>query len=218
MALTRLERGLEEFKDEMLGFKNEMLEFKNEMLEFKNEMLGFKDEMSEFKDEMLEFKNEMSEFKNESKRMNKQWGHLAQKMGMLVEDMVIPSLPAVIEDRFGMEIETMSSRIIQRHPTTKQRKEYDAIAVAGDYVFLNFTTSRLLSRDIEEFAKEIEELREFFPEYKEKKIIGILAIPLAEYPDASVITYAERSGFLVLGLGDWLMEVKNSEGFTPKEW
>lgn len=33
-----------------------------------------------------------------------------------------------------------------------------------------------------------------------------------------VIKYAEKSGFLVIAVGDKLMEVRNSKGFLPKEW
>ncbi len=34
----------------------------------------------------------------------------------------------------------------------------------------------------------------------------------------SVIKYAEKLGFLVIAVGDKLMEIRNSKGFRPKEW
>lgn len=34
----------------------------------------------------------------------------------------------------------------------------------------------------------------------------------------SVIKYAEKSGCFVIVVGDKLMEVRNSKGFSPKEW
>jgi hypothetical protein len=45
--------------------------------------------------------------------------------------------------------------------------------------------------------------------------VGILA---SLYIDPGVIAYAEKAGFMVLAVGDQLMEVKNSPGFKPKEW
>ena len=36
--------------------------------------------------------------------------------------------------------------------------------------------------------------------------------------DEGALKYAEKSGFLVLAVGDALMEVKNTKGFKPKEW
>lgn len=45
--------------------------------------------------------------------------------------------------------------------------------------------------------------------------MGIMAsLPVAE----SVIKHAEKSGFLVIAVGDKVMEVRNSKGFSPKEW
>ncbi len=66
-----------------------------------------------------------------------------------------------------------------------------------------------------EFNKLYNKFRDFFPEYKTKKVVGMMA-SLAV--DESVIKYAEKSGFLVLSVGDKIMEVKNSKGFKPKEW
>jgi hypothetical protein len=36
--------------------------------------------------------------------------------------------------------------------------------------------------------------------------------------EESVLTYAEKHGFLVLAVGDEVMEVKNHPGFEPKRW
>jgi hypothetical protein len=45
--------------------------------------------------------------------------------------------------------------------------------------------------------------------------VGILA-SLAV--DDSVLSYAEKQGFLVLAVGDELMEIKNRPDFEPKRW
>jgi hypothetical protein len=34
----------------------------------------------------------------------------------------------------------------------------------------------------------------------------------------SVLSYADKQGFLVLAVGDELMEIKNRPGFEPKRW
>ena len=38
------------------------------------------------------------------------------------------------------------------------------------------------------------------------------------YIDQLVMTYAERNGFLVLGVGMEIMEIKNLPDFEPKVW
>ena len=135
-------------------------------------------------------------------------------MGTMVEDLVYPSLTRIIDEQFGMVPESIAIRLRKRLPDGRQ-KEFDAIAVSGNVVFLNSTKSTLQSKDIDDFIREIQILREFFPEYRDKKIVGILATLTI---DNSVLAYAEKKGFLVLAVGDEIMEVKNSKDFQPKYW
>ena len=168
-------------------------------------------EFKEFRDEMRAFRDEM---RQQSREMNQKWGELANKMGTLVEDLVAPNLPRIVREQFGFDVSDLMVRR-KRKLSDGRTKEFDAIAVAEGHVFLNYTVSTLRPRDVDAFPAEISALREFLREYNELKVIGILA---SLYVDPGVITYAERAGFLVLGVGDQIMEVKNSPGFKPKEW
>ena len=94
-------------------------------------------------------------------------------------------------------------------------KEFDLIAVSEEYVFLNSIKSTLDSKDVNAFVKEISLFWEFFPEYRSKKLIGLLA---SLSVDKSVLTYAERKGFLVLAVGMEIMEIQNRPDFEPKRW
>ena len=169
------------------------------------------DEMSDFKDEMSDFKKEM---RAQNKEMNIRWGELASKMGTMVEDLVAPSLPRIVREEYDIEITDLTVRRTIKLPDGK-RNEYDAIAVAGSYLFLNSTKSTLRHKDIEAFKDEIKGFREILPGYGDKKIIGLLA---SLYVDEGFIDQAEKQGFFVLGIGEHLMDIKNSKGFKPKEW
>ncbi|KJR43067.1 hypothetical protein MCHI_001035, partial [Candidatus Magnetoovum chiemensis] len=94
-------------------------------------------------------------------------------------------------------------------------QEFDVYALAGDYVFLNSTKSTLKPEYVDRFVEDIASFRMLYPEYKDKPLIGILA---SLYVDPSVLTYAERQGFIVISVGDEIMEVKNSKGFKAKLW
>ena len=204
---------MREFKDEMLAFKDEMREFKDEMRAFKDEMLAFKDEMREFKDEMLAFKNEMREFKKE---INKKWGDLANKMGTMAEDLVAPSVPRILRqivDCPDGQVESMAVHVRRLHPVDRREREFDVVAVCGEYVLINETKSRLNTGNVDDFIARMPEAREFFPEYSDKKFIGAIA---SLYVDESVVRYGERQGLIVLGFGEGVMEVLNSPGFRPK--
>ncbi len=89
----------------------------------------------------------MKEFREEAekdrKKMNKKWGEMARKMGTMVEDLVAPSLPRIIKEEYGLDMDFMGVRIKKR--INGRIKEYDAIAVAGDYVYMNSTKSTLES-------------------------------------------------------------------------
>jgi hypothetical protein len=188
------------------------------MKDFKDEMKDFKDEMKDFKDEMKDFKDEMRIYKDQSERqireMNRQWGELSNKLGTLVEDLVAPSLPRIIQETLGREVLDLSIRRKKRLADGRVQ-EFDAVVVTDDLIGLNSTKSTLRSTDVDKFVEEIAAFREFFPEYRDRPVVGLLASLMV---DPSVLNYAEKTGFLVLATGDGLMEVQNHPGFEPKYW
>lgn len=187
---------------------------------FKDEMTDFKDERRVFKDEMTDFKDERRDFKDETRRqhreMNKKWGELSNKLGTLVEDLVAPSLPRIVEERLGERTyDLFMERPRRRSPDGRRVKEFDAVLVTPACVYLNSTKATLRITDVDGFVADIAEFRTFFPEHDALPLVGILAGLSVE---KSVLAYAEKQGFLVLAVGDELMEVKNRSGFEPKRW
>ena len=199
--VSRLERALEDF------VTNVGIEF-NKLY---NSQMRTEAELREFKDEMRTFKEENRQQRRE---MNIKWGEMARKLGTITEDLVAPSIPRIIKEEYGLEVTDLMVRRKKRLMDGRS-KEYDAIAVAGEYVFVDETKSTLDSEDVKDFIEDIQGFREIFPEYEGKKIIGVLS---SLYVDESVIKYAEKAGFLVFAVGEALMEVKNTKGFKPKEW
>ena len=199
--VSRLERALEDF------VTNVGIEF-NKLY---NSQMRTEAEIREFKDEMRTFKEENRQQRRE---MNIKWGELARKLGTITEDLVAPSIPSIINEMFGLDVVFLGIRM-KKKLQDGRIKEYDAIAVAGEYVYVDETKSTLDSEDVKDFIEDIQGFREIFPEYEGKKIIGVLS---SLYVDESVIKYAEKAGFLVFAVGEALMEVKNTKGFKPKEW
>ena len=105
---------------------------------------------------------------------------------------------------------------MKRRNLRGQLKEFDVIATCGDYLFVNETKSKLAAEHIKAFIEEtLPIVRDFFPEYADKRVIGIMA---SLYIDESLVRYGERQGLIVLGFGEDLMDVLNSSGFVPKAW
>lgn len=196
---------------EVAQLSREMKDFKDEMRVFKDEMKDFKDEMSAFKDEMIDFKDEMRTFREESERdrrkMNRRWGELANKMGTLAEDIVAPNLPRVARELLGCEIVELFT-VRMRKEVQGRRAEYDVLVVCPDSVWINETKSSLRSRDVDELVDKLGEFRDFFPEYRDRKLVGVLASLSA---DESMVRRASASGILVMAMGAETMDVLNPE-------
>ena len=202
-AQLRMEMELQALKEDTLAFKGEMRTFKDEMSAFKDEMRAFKDEMRAFKDEG----------RAQNREMNRRWGELANRLGTMVEDLVAPSLPRVVREVLGLEIDDLMIRYRRRR--NGGTYEYDAIALTEDLVVLNYTKATLSSRDVDRFVEDIGRFREIFPEHAGRPIVGVLA---SLSVDPSVLAFAETTGFVVLAVGDQVMEVKNRPGFEPRRW
>jgi hypothetical protein len=164
--------------------------------------------------EMRDFKEEMLDFKGETR---KRWGELSNKMGTMAEDLVAPSIERVLWETAGCakdEVEYVAVRVKRRHPDTKMRQEFDVIAVCDEYLLVNETKSSLTPDAMKTFVESrLRSIREFFPEYADKQIIGAVA---SLYVDESLVRYGERLGSIVLGFGEDLMDVLNAPGFVPK--
>jgi hypothetical protein len=162
----------------------------------------------------LELREYKEESRAERREMNRKWGDLANKLGTMVEDLVYPSLPRVLRETFDQEFDSIYARIWHRLPDGR-RKEFDAYALAAELAVVNSTKATLRSADVDGMVEEIAAFREFVPTQAHLPVVGILATLSVE---ESVLNYAERMGFLVLAVGDQVMEIKNRPGFEPKRW
>ena len=187
-----------------------------EMREFKEEMRLLSERLDR---DIEESKQDRLDRKLEQRRFNQELGAIARKQGRMAEDLVAPSICRILRETLGVSPSSECSqaeRVRRYHPDVRSRmKEFDVIAVCGDYVMVNETKSKLDPSNIPELLETIREFREYFPEYKDKKIIGSLA---TLYADESLIKYASREGILILAVGEELMDVMNEPGFEPTKF
>jgi len=232
VALARLSeevtltvRAVRDLRVEMGEFKNEMAEFKEQMAESAARSERY---MGEFKQQMAESwarsSREMDEFKEESRRerreFNQKLGQIAQSHGRLVEDIAAPSVPRVLRALLGLpeseELNTFTVRMRRAHPERPGScVEVDALAAHGDVLLLVEVKSTLTPDVVTGFAARLPELKEFFPEYAGRAVIGAVASVFV--PD-SLVAQAERLGLLVLAAGDDLLSIQNSAGFVPRRF
>ncbi len=219
----RVESDLALLSMEMKDFKNEMLEFKVEMKDFKNEMLSFKDEMKDFKDEMRDHKNESilfrEEMRQEKLRHNLELGKIANKQGRMAEDLVAPSVCRIMKEALGIDDSEgciANVRVIRPYKgDRKNTREFDVISECRDYVLINETKSSLISRDVQGLLKTISRIRDYFPEFDNRKLIGSVA---SLHIAPGVVNFATKNGILALAVGHELMDIQNPAGFRPTVW
>ncbi len=173
-------------------------------------------EMAEFKEEMRQFREDS---KPENREFNRRLGDIANKQGRLIEDIVAPSICRVMKQALGMDEDAAcyANERIKRalRGDFRHIREFDVVAECGDYVMVNETKSSLRARDVTGLIETISVVREYFPEFQARKIIGSVA---SVYVDESVVNFATRNGVLVLAVGDDLMDIQNPEEFRPAVW
>ncbi|MBX3126422.1 MAG: hypothetical protein KF718_06880 [Polyangiaceae bacterium] len=217
VAQVTAARSLDRLSREMTDFKREMAQFKDEMAQFKDEMASSWERNDRARaDDRRDWEVRLAEDRRD---WNRRWGELSNRLGTMVEDLVAPSLPRVAEPYLqlpeGYPIET-ALRVKRRHPADPSRtREVDALCSSPSTWIVCEARSRLTARHVSAFAQGLAELREFFPEYRDRRLFGCLA-SLAVEPE--VVTFAERGGLLVLAIGDELMDVLNSPGFVPRAY
>ncbi|MCX7896303.1 MAG: hypothetical protein N2441_00295 [Rhodocyclaceae bacterium] len=200
---------LRDLAKEMADFKIEMLEFKNEMAEFKNEMAEFKNEMAEFKNEMAEFKNEV---RADRKEMNRRWGELVNKWGSIAEDLVYPNIPRIAKELFGAStFEFLGLRVKRSHHEQRGKmREFDTVAAWPDHFLLVEVKASLRPEYFKDFAAFLlsGEVWDYFPEYRERKLIPIFASFSLSASDLAFLTKQRIYG---MALGDETMEILNAQ-------
>ncbi len=167
--------------------------------------------------EMREFKQEMREAEQRSeqehKRFRQELAHITFNMGRMAEDLVAPSMPGILAQIIGCEGEPQMRGVRIRKQAEGRSKEYDVLAICGEYLLITEVKNRLRTGDVDDLRTALQEARTFLPEYAEKQIIGALA---TFYVDETQVRHAERQGLVVLGVVDGLMQVLNQDGFQPQ--
>ncbi len=162
-----------------------------------------------------ETKANLDQLSAESRASDKRWGELAKKMGTMVEDLLAPSIANVFQQITGIDEEPLCDfRFRQEHRRTRQRREFDAAARAGDTYLVVEVKATVRSEDIVDFAKLLPEVRHFCRDAEGLEVIGAMGSLHIE-PD--LVTAGERRGLVMIAMGGGLLQILNSPGFKPKK-
>jgi hypothetical protein len=215
----RLEAVLEEFiKSVGIEFNklyNSQMRTEAELREFRKDIekdrKRLEEEMKAFEERLEKdrkaFEEELKVWRAE---MNKKWGEVTNKLGTFAEDMVAPNIKGVAKKYFGCEdFDFFAVRIKKRHSKDKtKRREFDCIAVCDEIVILNETKSNPKIEYINDFIEVLKEFYDYFPEYRDKKLIPIFA---SMYLSDDLVRYLTKNGIYAMAMKEDIMDLLNYE-------
>ncbi len=179
------------------------------------ENITFQDVIKMFAETDKKIKETSEQIKETAKQLketDKKINALTGKWGKFVEGLIVPAVERIFKER-GIDV----TRIYQRVRSRKQGRgmEIDILAVDGEYALLIEAKSTLGVDDIKEHIKRLKNFKFFFPEYKDRKVIGAVAgIDI----DRGADRYAYRKGLFVIAQSGDSVKILNDEKFIPECW
>ncbi|MFM7218874.1 MAG: DUF3782 domain-containing protein [Nodosilinea sp.] len=146
------------------------------------------------------------------KELGKQIGGLGAKFGSFTEGLALPSMEAILQQRFGMTVVTPRVRARQKGA----HLEIDVLAYAnGDInrAFLVEVKSHPREEAITQLKTTLSQFRDFFPEHRDKQLYGILAA--VDWSEA-VKAQAIAEGLYVARIHDDVFDLEVAPDFQPR--
>ena len=169
---------------------------------------GFQRIWKLFEETDAKFKETDAKFEKTAKKIDA----LTGKWSKFVEGLVVPAVVKMFAER-GIEVIGISQRV--KRSKNGEGIEIDLLAINGEYVILIEAKSTLGVDDIKEHIERLGKFAAFFPEYKDRKVIGAVAgIDIDEGADK----FAYRNGLFVIAQSGEAVKILNDRKFTPKVW
>ena len=160
----------------------------------------------------LETDRKFQETNLQLKELGKQIGGLGSKFGSFTEGLALPSMEAILQQRFGMTVVLPRVRAKQQG----EHLEIDVLAYANGEVnraFLVEVKSHPREEAITQLKITLSRFRDFFPEHGDKQLYGILAA--VDWPPA-LKAQAIAEGLYVARIHDDVFDLEVEQDFQPR--
>ena len=146
------------------------------------------------------------------KEFSRQLAGLSDRLGTLIEDMVMPNAPRIARQLFkDDEIQASAVRVRRRHPVDPNRNiEIDLMVVGRRHLLVCEAKSTVTADKAAAFLEKARSISEFFPELSGFTVLPMIASVAIE---SSLVTYLSRLHIYALGFGDETMEILNEGAF-----
>ena len=164
------------------------------------------------REKSLETDRKFQETDRQLQELDKQIGGLGSKFGSFTEGLALPSMEAILQQRFGMTVVLPRARARQNGA----HLEIDVLAYAnGDInrAFLVEVKSHPREEAITQLKTTLSRFRDFFPEHRDKQLYGILAA--VDWSEA-VKAQAISEGLYVARIHDDVFDLEVAPDFQPR--
>jgi len=144
----------------------------------------------------------------ETHDLKKHMGELGNRLGTIVEDMIVPSIRRIAREELNCGAEKL---FLPRATATRadgRRREFDALYVGEKAILLNESKATVRPEYAKEFVEFLQsgEFSQYFPEYLGKTVVPVFSS--INIPDDTV-TYLTRNKIYAVGMGDEEMAILN---------
>jgi hypothetical protein len=164
--------------------------------------------------QLKETDKQLKETDKQLKETDKQIGGLGAKFGSFTEGLALPSMEAILRQRFGMEVISPSVRVSKEG----QHLEIDVLAYANgglNIAYIVEVKSHAREDYITQLRNILQRFRTFFPEHKDKQLYGILAtVDMSPELRKKIL----QEGFYVARIHDQVFELDIPENFQPRSY
>ena len=163
-----------------------------------------------FQADMQEVKATQKETARQIKQTDRQMkamiGDFGNRWGKLGENLVKGNLAQRLSER-GIKVDKVITNAKNRH------SEFDIIAINGKEAVVVEVKATLDPSDVEEFQGDMKHFKEWWPEFKNKRVYGAMAFLMKANRQADSL--AQKKGFFVIeAVGDVL--IQNKKNFKPQ--
>ncbi|MXW01486.1 MAG: hypothetical protein F4X59_08440 [Holophagales bacterium] len=150
------------------------------------------------------------QMKETDRRLKKAESLFTTQWGKLMESLVSGDLVRLLDGR-GIGVRSLAQRTLTRRGG--ESYEVDIMAVNGEEIVVVEVKTTLRPEDVGRFHSKLVRFKEWWPEYRDRKVYGAMA-----YLQASddVARHAERQGFFVIRATGDSASIVNAEDFEPR--
>jgi hypothetical protein len=150
-----------------------------------------------------------------SEKLNREMGKLGNKLGSVVEHMIIPDIEKKFNE-MGYTFENVSTNLKMKDSSGNTYAEVDIVLEDGEYVMLIEVKTDLKTEHVNEHRRRMETIRSRGRKWTDKKLLGAVSAAIVE---DNVRDYAKKNGFFVISQTGETMRIDKPEGeFSVKEW